>query len=154
MPYTIEVKIKTKFTDARADDFSHQAYALGVKKIKQVRVGRLFQLKGNLTKRQIELIKNELLTDKVVEESGLYSFSKKKSVSKIEVWLKKSVTDVVGENVKEAISDMGIKSITDVRCGEIYYITGRINKSRLKFLAEKILVNPLVHDYRVQCGRK
>jgi phosphoribosylformylglycinamidine (FGAM) synthase PurS component len=154
MRYTIEVKIKPKFTDAKADDFKHQAYGLGIKKIKQVRVGRLFRLEGNLTKRQIKRIKDELLTDKVVEDSNLYRFSKNKSVCKIEVWLKSAVSDVVGESVKGAILDMGIKAVTDARCGEIYYITRRLTKKELKFLAEKILVNPLVHDYRVWCGEK
>lgn len=149
MNHTIEVKIKPKFTDARAGDFKHQAYGLGIKKIKNVRMGRLFRLEGNLSRQQIKRIKDKLLTDKVVEQSGNYSFSKNKSVCKIEVWLKPAVTDVVGESVKEAISDMGTKGITDARCGEVYYITGRLTKKELKFLAEKILVNPLVNDYRV-----
>ncbi len=154
MSHTIEVKIKPKFTDAASDEFKRQAYGLGIKKIKNVRVGRLFRLEGNLGKQQIKRIKNGLLTDRVVEKSGSYGFSRNKSASKIEVWLKPGVTDVVGESVKEAISDMGIKNVTNARCGEIYYIKERISKKELKFLAEKILVNPLVHDYRVECGRK
>jgi phosphoribosylformylglycinamidine (FGAM) synthase PurS component len=149
MNLIIEIKIKLKFTDAKAEDFKRQAYGLGVKKIRDVRVGRLFKLEGNLTKQQTKRIKEELLTDIVVEQSGFYGFSKNKAVSKIEVWLKSGVTDVVGESVKNAVSDMGIKSVTDARCGEVYYIKGNLTKKTLNFLAEKILVNPLVNDFRV-----
>jgi phosphoribosylformylglycinamidine (FGAM) synthase PurS component len=105
-------------------------------------------LEGNLTKPQIKKIKNNLLTDDIVEISNIYSASKK-TTHKIEVWLKSGVTDVVGESVKEAILDMGMKNISDVRCGEVYYIKGKIAKTKLEFLAEKILVNPLIHSYQV-----
>lgn len=150
MSYVVEIKIKPKFLDPLGEGFKEQALSLGEKNIKNVRVGRLFSLKGNITKAQVKRIANGLLTDKVVEDCILnYRTGKKNNLHKIEIWLKLSATDVVGESVKEAILDMGVNGISDARCGFAYYIEGKVSKSRLDFLTRKILANPLIHNYKV-----
>jgi len=150
MKHIVEIKTKPKFFDALGGGFKEQAVALGIKNIKSVRAGRLFLLEGDLSAVQIKKIVHELLTDNVVEDCVLnYSPSKKTPAHKIELWLKNSATDVVGESVLEAVLDMNIKNIKDVRCGFVYYVDAKLTKSKLDFLARKILVNPLIHKFKV-----
>jgi phosphoribosylformylglycinamidine (FGAM) synthase PurS component len=149
MKQIVEVKIKPKFLDAPGAEFKHAAASLGVK-ITDAKLGRLFLLEGFLTKQQIKKIAHKLLTDVVTENCKLdYSFGKTNGLHKIELWLKDGVTDVVGESVKDAVLDMGIKGITNARCGFVYYIKGKLTKKQVQLLAEKILVNPLVHRYKI-----
>ena len=64
---------------------------------------------------------------------------------RVEVWLKPTVTDPVGETVRDAIADMALPRPEAVRCAIVYRLIGRTNKPALEKAVSRCLANPLIH---------
>lgn len=145
--------------------------ALGLS-ARRIFTAQLYRLVGGMTDREVERIVRDLLVDPVTQEvhwgrgerlsvafNGKGALSKScgasprqsataKGVS-LEIWLKSGVTDVVGESVMKGIRDLGISTVENVRAGTGYRFEGLKGNARLKQIAERLLVNPLIHDYRL-----
>ena len=68
---------------------------------------------------------------------------------RIEVWLKPTVTDPVGESVRRAVSDLGLPRPEIVRTGKAYRIVGKVHRAQIDKLLNKLLANPVIHRARV-----
>ncbi|MEW5906709.1 MAG: hypothetical protein AB1734_08030, partial [Elusimicrobiota bacterium] len=65
-----------------------------------------------------------------------------------EVWLKNSVTDVIGESVSEAAAGfLGVEA-PKVRFGHAFYFKGPAGPAAEK-AAARALSNPLIHSFKV-----
>lgn len=161
--------------DAHGQNVLSDFRLAGVNNIKRVKVSSLYKLKGELTTQEIETIAKELLTDPVTQEYNVkgicHSEAKPKnlffsaqnqneilrsaqndSLSKvivIEVWLKPGVTDSVGENVVKGIKDLGLKKEVKAFSGSRYVFECDLAPLNFETAVKKILVNPLIHDYKI-----
>lgn len=147
--YLVEVCLKSDFTDAegQAAQWLLNAAGLGAR---AVRAGRLYDLRGSLNLGHVHTAARELLCDCVTQEFRVWSAAcaapHNGCLWRVEVWLKPTVTDTVGESVREALRDLGIADIA-VRCGLSYHIAGRCSRHQLDRAVSRSLANPIVHRF-------
>ena len=112
--------------------------------IKTARLSRLYKIEAPWTKKDFDRLGAELLTDNITEH---YSLSKRPGVKgrwRVEVWLKNSATDVIGESVKEAVHDMLGRLPSAVRFGHAYY-AACASEEKLRAVVAKTLMNEVVN---------
>lgn len=112
--------------------------------ITTVRLSRLYKIEAPWTKKDFDRLGAELLTDKITEHYSLSGRPGVKGGWRVEVWLKNSATDVIGESVKEAVRDMLGRSPANVRFGRAYYADCR-GEAKLRAAVAKTLMNEVVN---------
>ncbi len=73
---------------------------------------------------------------------------------RIEVHLKKGVTDPEGDNVRKALNLLGFKGIRGVHSAKLFLVdtdAARPEDARkdAEEMCRRLLANPVVHDYRI-----
>jgi len=118
--------------------------------VNAARLSRLYRVEGDFTGAEYMDMATGLLLDKITEHSALTPGGPAlKNGWRVEVWLKDSVTDVVGESVKSAIAGAFGKEPTAVRFGHAYYVQCE-SETKLKQAVEKTLVNAIVNKFAVE----
>jgi len=148
----IEIWTREKYSGNEERDLAGRLAHAGLP-VKAVRLSRLYKVDAPWPGRDFTRLAEELLTDRITE---CYSLSKRtgvKSGYRVEVWLKNSVTDVIGESVKEAVHDMTGRRPDSVRFGRAYYVSCG-SESALRAAVSKTLVNEVVSTFAVtKAGR-
>ena len=144
----IEVRTKGKYAENEETGFIGRMAHAGLK-VKAARLSRLYRVEADFGRAEFDRLGAELLTDPVTET---YSLGRPKAGIKgwrVEVWLKDSVTDVVGESVKGAISDVLGKEPKTVRFGRAYYVACD-SELKLKRAVAGTLVNETVNKFGIE----
>ena len=145
----IEIWTKEKYAKNEEEGFIGRMAHAGFK-VKMARLSRLYRVDADFTRKEFDEIASGLLTDKITEH---YSLSAGKAglrqACRVEIWLKDSVTDVVGESVKGAIVDVLGKEPAAVRFGRAYYVP-RGNGPALKRAVTRTLVNEVVNKFKIE----
>ena len=147
--HLVEVRLRPEHSDAEGFSALALLQAQGLGALKEARVSRLFEIKGPISANQVQQAAKDLLCDAITQEfrvvqpaaaqlNGMNSW-------RVEVWLKPTVTDPVGETVRDAIADMGLPKPDAVRCALVYRVLGRTTKAQLEKAVAKTLANPLIH---------
>jgi len=150
--YLVEVSLKSEFTDSEGVSAQWLLHCAGLA-ARAVRVGRLYELRGALNLGHVHVAVRELLCDCVTQEfrichstgSGPHSGC----LWRVEVWLKPTVTDSVGESVCAALRDLGMPEAA-VRCGLAYHITGKCGRGQLEKTVARSLANPAIQLFLVR----
>ncbi len=116
--------------------------------VKKARLSRLYKIDAPFPDNAFRRIAADLLTDKITERWSLSARPGLKNICRVEVWLKNSVTDVIGESVQEAVRDMTGGQPRSVRFGRAYYVACG-SPERLKRTVSEVLVNEIVNVYSV-----
>lgn len=147
--HLIEVKLKPEFTDAEGAAALALLREQGLSQLKEVRTGRLYELKGSLSANQAHLAGRDLLCDAVTQEFRLVPNASAPlngmNAWRVEVWLKPTVSDPVGATVVEALAEAGLPRPTSARCASLYLLNGRAVKAQIEKAVAKSLANPLIH---------
>ncbi|MDD5630002.1 MAG: phosphoribosylformylglycinamidine synthase subunit PurS [Elusimicrobia bacterium] len=147
--YLVEVSLKPDFTDAEGLSAQWLLHCAGLP-ARGVRVGRLYDLRGPLNLGHVHVAARELLCDCVTQEFRICHSSGASPHNGclwcVEVWLKPTVTDTVGESVRAALHDLGIPDVS-VRCGMSYHIAGKCGRHQLDKAVARSLANPIVHRF-------
>ncbi len=74
---------------------------------------------------------------------------------RIEVHLKKGVTDPEGDNVRKALNLLGFKGIRGVHSAKLFLVDmdaddGAHAKADAEEMCRRLLANPVVHDYTIR----
>ncbi|MBI5574708.1 MAG: phosphoribosylformylglycinamidine synthase subunit PurS [Elusimicrobia bacterium] len=146
--YKILVKYKIGFFDAEGERIKKDILNYRIKKSISVETAQVYEISGSITFKEIKKIAISLLSDPV-SQLFFVNFNLGKTKA-IEVYYKKGVTDSVAETVKLGIIDMGVKKNLSVRTGKKYFIDGNLLQNELKKIAEKILANNVVQDYKIE----
>lgn len=145
----IEIWTKEKYAKNEEEGFLGRLAHAGLK-VKTARLSRLYRVDADFSRKEFDRIAAELLTDKITEQ---YSLSAGKAglkkACRVEIWLKDSVTDVVGESVKDAIADVLGKEPAAVRFGRAYYVP-RGSGAALKRAVTGTLVNEVVNKFKIE----
>ena len=77
--------------------------------------------------------------------------------ARVEIHLKKGVTDPEGDNVLKALKLLGFGSVTGVRSIKVFEIdtaekTSARARAAVEEMCRKLLANPVIHDYRIEVG--
>jgi phosphoribosylformylglycinamidine synthase len=72
--------------------------------------------------------------------------------AKIDVTLKKSVSDPQGQTVLQALHSLGFKGVESMRAGKHFELTlnsgdRKKAESDLKTMCERLLTNPIIEEY-------
>jgi len=117
--------------------------------VKNVRLSRLYSVDAPWSARDFRALAEELLTDRITEKYSLSNRPGLKNLYRVEVWLKSSATDVIGESVKEAVHDLLGRPPKSVRFGRAYYIACA-SEAKLRAVVTKTLVNEVVNSFTVK----
>jgi phosphoribosylformylglycinamidine (FGAM) synthase PurS component len=147
--HLIEVRLRPEHADAEGASALALLRAQGLTSLIDARVARLYEIKGPLSGNQVLQATKDLLCDAVTQEHRVVTPSPAPmngaNFWRVEVWLKPTVTDPVGETVRDAIADMGLPKPESVRCALVYRLVGRTNKAALEKAVSRTLANPLIH---------
>lgn len=147
--HLIEVKLKNEFNDAEGAAAMALLREQGLSNIKEVRMGRLYEISGGLTANQAHQAGKDILCDAVTQEFRLVPASAAPmngmNFWRVEVWLKPTVSDPVGATVIEAIVEGGLPKPTSARCALLYLLNGRAVKAQIEKAVSKSLANSLIH---------
>ena len=74
--------------------------------------------------------------------------------ARVEIHLKKGVTDPEGDNVLKALKLLGFGSVKGVRSIKVFEIelaerTAAKVRAAVEEMCRKLLANPVIHDYRI-----
>jgi phosphoribosylformylglycinamidine (FGAM) synthase PurS component len=145
----IEVRLRPEHSDAEGAAALLLLQAQGLSALKEARVSRLFEIKGPISANQVLQATKDLLCDAVTQEFRVIAPTPAPmngmNFWRVEVWLKPTVTDPVGETVRDAIADMTLPRPDAVRCAMVYRLVGRTTKVQLEKAVSKSLANPLIH---------
>jgi len=77
---------------------------------------------------------------------------------RVEVHLKKGVTDPEGENVHKALKLLGFDDVRAVHSSKLFLIdlnTKDANKARkgVEEMCRRLLANPVIHDYEISVAK-
>lgn len=72
--------------------------------------------------------------------------------AKVNVTLKKSVSDPQGQTVLHALETLGFKEAKDVRIGKYFELTlASVNRGKaeqeVRAMCDKLLINPVIEEY-------
>jgi len=147
--HLVEVRLRPEFADAEGASALGLLHGQGLSSLKEVRVSRLYELKGPISSNQVQQAAKDLLCDGVTQEYRILAPVQAPlngmNFWRVEVWLKHTVTDPVGETVKTAIAEMGLPCPETVRCAQVYRLAGRCAKPQLERAVSKTVANPLIH---------
>lgn len=118
--------------------------------VKAAHLSRLYKIDGDFSKKEFDAIASELLVDKITERYSLSAgHHGLKGGYRAEVWLKDSVTDAVGETVKEAVAEFARRPPREVRFGHAYYVA-EASEIKLRHAVTKTLANEIVNVCRIE----
>lgn len=123
-------------------------------KVDQVKAMHVYFVHGTISEGEIKRACEELFADQIIQNflyiQGGNSLA---LVDDTDAWVvqvksKPGVTDAVGESARKAMLLIGIKGVEKVESAFTYTIKGKIDEEQLKRICEKVLGNPLIHDYK------
>ncbi|MBI5597665.1 MAG: phosphoribosylformylglycinamidine synthase subunit PurS [Elusimicrobia bacterium] len=145
--HIVEVGAKPGMSDTTGAALIAQIQSIGVQAVQEARVLALYDLRGKLSAAQVTQAAKDLLADPVTQDFRLESRAGAFLPPhwRLEVWLKPSMTDSVGESVKKAVRDLGLPEPSAVRTGQAYQLFGKLNKQQVDRILERLLSNPVIH---------
>ncbi len=150
----IEIAPTVGTSDAIGESTLRQLPLLGITGIREVRVSKLYSITGKYNASSITKISRELLTDPITQEYRLEKSSSSAafimgSHHRVEIWLKESVSDPVGESTQRAIISLNLAEPIRVRTGRAFHFIGRLTKAQVDKIVDKLLSNPVIHSTKV-----
>lgn len=144
--YRIEVATKTPiYPDIEGAGVLAEIHDLGIKTVFKVRLVKVYKLEGTLSHKQLDIIINELLVEKLWQNHAVNKsvITSKKSHT-VEIARKLGVMDTEVESIIKAVNDLGIFGLKAVGTGKKYIFSGNVSKKDLEYITEKILMNAIV----------
>ncbi len=108
----------------------------------KIKVSKVYKIEADENIDYFKKISEDLLIDNIVEFYTLRFENRANFV--IDMFLKKGVSDVVGESVKMAVKDMDLNMPKDVRTGKRFYFYSNDKELAKEFIMEEF-ANELIH---------
>lgn len=151
----VEIGIKPVYNDANSDSIKKDIIDLGINGVSQVKIFHIFYLLGELSKKEIELTCQNLLTDQITQLFSINQPIEQKSdkVWSVEITYNPGVMDPVAESTLKGIRDLDIATISRVKTAMKYHVYGSLTESEKITIVEKLLANKLI-QHIVEPGEK
>lgn len=109
----------------------------------------IYKVEGDLIEQELNKIAGELLVDPIIQNFAVNikdEDARYKGFYIADIWLKKGVTDPVGETIQNSIKTLGINSETKVATGFRYLIDGELDKNLVSEIVNKLLMNGVIQE--------
>jgi len=122
--------------------------------VERVETMYVYFIYGTVGEPEILRACKELFVDPITQDfSYTHEGDSLKLITEKNAWLvqvksKTGVTDAVGESAMKAMALIGIHGVERVESAFSYIIKGKLTESELRTVCEKVLCNPLIHNYR------
>ncbi len=151
----VEIGIKPEYKDASGNAVKKDVIDLGINGVSQVKTFHIFYLLGELSKKEIELTCQNLLTDQITQIFSINQPLEQESdnVWSVEVAYNPGVMDPVAESTLKGIRDLGITTVFQVKTAMKYHVYGSLTKIEKITIVEKLLSNKII-QHIVEPGEK
>lgn len=153
MAHRIEVGVKRNYRDAAGASIKRRlAEDLGIF-VDDVRVIDVYTINAQLTSDELELVRKELFTDHILQDSVVDATLSQDFTFLVEVGFRPGVTDNVGKSAAEGIADtLGRKLAADeaVFTSKQYVFSGEITRDVCERIARDLLANELIQRWVVK----
>ncbi|MFA5039059.1 MAG: phosphoribosylformylglycinamidine synthase subunit PurL [Candidatus Omnitrophota bacterium] len=150
MYWRVEIREKEGVFSGFSEGLKAEIAHLGYKGVEDIRLHHIYFLIGSLTSQQARRIADELLTDRVTEESDVYPGDQDPAglpgYSSLQVIYHAGVMDPVEDSTLKGIRDLGISSCSSVRTAKRYFFKSSLSQGDLFSIAEKLLYNKLIQS--------
>ncbi len=144
LPWQIDAALKPDQTDPVGLAVKHEAEAIGVGGIDDVRYVRVFVIEGELSRGEIDRVASQLLADPVVDRYAVNEpLLDEAGAQIVQVVRKPGVMDPVEASTLKGIADMGLRA-SAVRTARKYYLYGSISEADARRVGEKVLANDII----------
>jgi len=131
-----------------------EIHSLGIKKINNIEIKKIYSLVGNMDENQIVFITEALLADIVAESYRVMTSKDFKNLNLsnntiVNIWYKPQVLDVESIYVVKGIKYLGFKEELEVHSGKQIVFSPKVDKKTVSFIIEKIFMNPLIQYYEI-----
>lgn len=112
----------------------------------------IYKIDGELSKDNLFIVGEKLLVDPIIQNFEINSKNddmRYKNFYIVDVWLKKGVTDPVGETIENSIKTLGIKIATKVNTGFRYLISKNLDEKLVEEILRKVLMNSVIQEYKI-----
>ncbi len=151
MPARLEIRLKDELFDAEGNGIKKKAREYLGLDVDNIRVVRVITIDKEFNQKELERIRREIFTNPVTESSSYMPISRDFDWI-IWVGFRPGVKDSPGETAVEAIEDLlGIRFEKGeaVYTSKIYEIKGRLELDQVKRIAQELLANELIQQWRV-----
>ena len=145
----IEVFHKKNYGDKKITGIKTRLAAAGLKNIAEVVPSSIYKIEGDYSKADIETLAAKLFADPVLETAHI-GIAKPEGFFKVQVWIRDSSTDVIGESVKDVIAAMGKPRPKSARVANAFAIRGDFTKEQLEEAVKKTFVNEVVNKFVIE----
>src|SRR4030043_945214 len=147
----LEIRLKKELVDAEGRNLIRKAKDYFGFELEDVRVIKVLTIDADLDDNQLEMIRREIFTNPVTEESSFSPIAK--GVDWL-IWIgfRPCVRRPAGSTAVEAIEDLlntRFKSDESVYTSKLYDIRGRISEAQAGKIAAEILGNGIIQQYRL-----
>jgi phosphoribosylformylglycinamidine (FGAM) synthase PurS component len=152
MNWRVLVHLKPGFVDHRGEGVRKEWRMAGRTGVKNVRVGQVYELQGEMDQEAAQLLAERLLTDPVTQESAVFPADRvirPKGERLAEIWLKGGVSDPVADTVLLGVRDVGVTGLETVRSGQVFEFQGDVLPRDVQRFCEEHLMNTLVQTVEV-----
>lgn len=119
-------------------------------KIKDFYINKIYSFSGKITYNDVLHITKTLLVDSVVEDFLIYSkILANSKETLINIWYKPEVLDVESMYIQRAIKYIKFNRVVEIRSGKQLKFVPKIKTADVKFVVEKIFMNPLIQYYEI-----
>jgi len=150
MLWRVEIKEKPGVFDVLGAAVAKDAEDLGLKGIKSVSAIQVFNIAGDISEGQVDIIGAQLLSDRVTQQYVVFPAVQYRPPAGnsahhiVEIAHNPGVMDPVEESTIKAIRDLGIASVESVRTARQYHIFGAISEKEISLIVDKVLANKLI----------
>ena len=149
MQHFIEVFYKKNYGDKKIAAIKNRLESVGLKNIAQIEPSTIYKIEGDYDKTAANHIAAKLLADPVLETYHT-AVRRPKGFFKVQVWIRESSTDVVGESVKDVIAAMGYARPQSARVCNAFAVCGNFTKAQLEAAVKKTFVNEVVNKFTAE----
>ncbi len=147
----LEIRLKKELVDADGMNLRRKAKDYFGFEIEDIRIIKVLTIDADLDDNQLEVIRREIFTNPVTEES---SFSPIAKGFDWLIWIgfRPGVRDTAGSTAIEAIEDLlGIRfrPHESVYTSKLYEIRGRLSQEQAAKIAKEMLANDIIQQYRL-----
>ncbi len=151
--HRIEVTLKGEFVDPESQSTVTLLRSAGAGSVSRVKTSRIYELHGALTIAQVQRISRELLGDAVTQEFRLLPSPPPSSnggpLWRVEIRLKPTMADPIGDTIREAIGEMGLPLPESVRVLSVFRVESKCGKPQIEAVIARSLANPVIHSFTV-----
>ena len=112
----------------------------------------IYKIEGTLSEQDLLKIGEDLLVDPIIQNFQVNTKdtdARYKNFYIADVWLKKGVTDTVGETIENSIKTLGINAETRVNTGFRYLLPNKLDKKLVEEMVVKLLMNGVIQECKI-----